>query len=83
MTDRLVFKAEDFGGHHSYGAHNARIAQAKFDAWLAAQPEVYGKVDPLGGSAWSSKEYRSFNDTHRARLVAIEPLKPDEQREEE
>lgn len=38
-------------------------------------PEVSGKMDKFGGSAWVSYPRRSRMDTHRGRLVCIEEIK--------
>ena len=89
MTDRLVFKATDWDeleyedGMQVFREDReriARIAQAKFDAWLAAQREVFAQSPDTLSECWTY--WRDKSDTHKARLVAIEALKPDEQREE-
>ncbi len=48
--------------------------QAKFDAWLAEQPVVYGRETPstIGVVSWGI--YKEHADNHQARLVDIQPL---------
>lgn len=44
----------------------------RFDAWLTEQPLVYAEKPDRGGELWDRNQ--ATNDTHRARLVEIEPL---------
>ncbi len=57
----------------------AKICQRIFEEWLEDQPVVYGRketgsTDGLCGFA----ELRYSYDTHKARLVCVEPIKPEE-----
>lgn len=79
----LKFTATDFKnvtlGH--YGATPtieqvaANIANARLAQMLEACPVVYGRIPDEGKSFITITENRSASfDTHRARLVAIEPI---------
>ncbi len=52
----------------------AELCQEHFDKWLSEQPMVYG-CDVVG-SQWSKGQFSI--DTHQARLVCIEEIKPKE-----
>ena len=71
-----LFRPEDFGVQAYEGTERIFIssaiiyANAKLNAWLEAQPVVYG--DKPAQTYWTPE--RSMGDTHTARLVCIEPL---------
>lgn len=78
---KLKFKTGDFNIIENDLA--AAMAQDIFDKWLEIQPMVYGHFDPnkLNGripAYWGPSEGDRFNDTHSARLVCIEEIKPKE-----
>lgn len=61
--------------HHQYTSkvEAAETAQALFDAWLEAQPVVYGVQQKQYLGYWDESG-PSSESTHRARLVYIEKL---------
>lgn len=83
MSEKLVFKAEDFeecdGGRRSMTSREGVIAANRiFEAWLARQVVVEGNVE---FDCWSSEMDKHpeahMNPTHRARLVCVEELRED------
>lgn len=80
----LVFRASDFA-HLTEGADSflgaiAERATQIFRDWLSSQPVVYGRSDHRGWVGFCEYERNDAtfgNDTHRARLVAVEPLVSD------
>jgi hypothetical protein len=72
----LKFTPEQFDKYQFTKVSIASRAQALFDAWLEAQPAVFGyqsmSSDPIIG--WYPREGEPCGDTHRARLVCIEEI---------
>ena len=71
----LVFKAEDFRPSTCYRTpvEIAERANAILRAKLEKAPEVFGHGIP-GYWCQDLRGERAKNDTHRARLVCIEPI---------
>jgi hypothetical protein len=77
---KLKFDASDFNDWPgmNYTREGAAIAaQRIFDKWLEAQPVVYGRKHSWheGPQAALSAD---MSDTHQARLVCIEEIRPKE-----
>lgn len=79
---RLKFEANDFAGptetiDHISWDDAAIVANHKFDQWLSEQQVVYGSLvlPPHEKPIWGAP---IGCDTHKARLVCIEELKPKE-----
>lgn len=80
----LVFDASDFMVNQEdflSSAMAAHKANRKLQAWLSAQPVVFGHSDKgskyiQADSAWGTEESEG-RDTHTARLCAITPLQAD------
>ena len=74
----LKFEASDFDLLHEtrrfpLGESAAVIAQDIFDRWLESQIVVYGCIPPAEEMRfWNEKQISK--DTHKARLVVIEPI---------
>jgi hypothetical protein len=80
---KLKFDASDFNDWPgmNYTREGAAIAaQRIFDKWLEAQPEIYSMAPDINENAWMTygNNMPSREDTHRARLVCIEEIKPKE-----
>lgn len=75
MQGELVFRAEDFGPHHS-AAIIADLANRIFRDWLERQPVVYGWK--AANDEWvMDTRVLPEESTHHARLVCVEPLQQD------
>jgi hypothetical protein len=79
----LEFTAEDFEHCDLSDESHAAQANAILLAKLEKAPEAFGKLTNIGDDATHPEEWDfcfRFTDTHRARLVMIEPI-VDEQKE--
>lgn len=75
---KLKFEAEDFGHPDNvvYAKNAAKWANDKFQAWLSEQPVVV-QAKPKSNFGWYEERPHLHDKYQRkARLVAIEPLKP-------
>jgi hypothetical protein len=81
---QLQFTAEDFSAFfeqrtlRNYACEAAEIANARLAEMLAAAPVVYALKyrDTFDGTRGWTTHYMPGYDTHRARLVDVEELKP-------
>lgn len=76
----MKFEPEDFedyawmaGGDPTHFELMAKIANTKFKAWLDEAPEVKGRIDE-DYILMSACSQTCTIDTHKAKLVCIEPL---------
>lgn len=68
----MKFKPEDFGNYRELSTIGAaQLANSKMQEWLDAAPVVY-RAGSNEGLSWWNKKFGE--DTHRARLLCIEPL---------
>lgn len=78
---KLEFKSSDFTRDNwtaKFSDEMAKYAQHKFDEWFKSEilgaPVVYGYTDHGNYKVWTNEIH--VNDTHKGRLIMIEPIKP-------
>lgn len=87
MSEKWKFMAKDFG-HPIYGTTNQKIvaadlANALLQEWLAESPVVTGviqkdqSISVSKWDEWAPGIEPHKNDTHRGRLIMIEPIVKD------